>query len=160
MVEHDGHVGQLLKLIDDLGLANDTVVMYSTDNGPHYKHLARCRYHHLPQREELELGRRVSLPAFVRWPGNFPAGVTLNGIVSHEDWLPTFATIAGSPDIKEKLLKGTTINGRTYKNYIDGYNQLDYLTGKVKNRAQGILVRERRRPDRCCAVRRLESSVP
>ena len=72
------------------------------------------------------------VPAFVRWPGHFPAGETLNGIVSHEDWLPTFAAIAGAPDIKEKLLKGVELNGRSYKNYIDGYNQLDYLSGKVK----------------------------
>jgi hypothetical protein len=70
--------------------------------------------------------------AFVRWPGHFLAGETLNGIVAHEDWLPTFAAIAGAPDIKDKLLKGVELNGRTYKNYIDGYNQLDYLSGKVK----------------------------
>jgi arylsulfatase A-like enzyme len=67
-----------------------------------------------------------------RWPGHFPAGTTLNGIVSHEDWLPTFAAAAGAPDIKEKLLKGVDLNGRTYKNHLDGYNQLDYLSGKVK----------------------------
>jgi arylsulfatase len=72
------------------------------------------------------------VPAFVRWPGKFPAGVTLNGIVSHEDWLPTFAAVAGAPDITEKLRNGVELNGRTYKNYIDGYNQLDYLSGKVK----------------------------
>ena len=70
------------------------------------------------------------MPAFVRWPGKFPAGVTLDGIVSHQDWLPTFATIAGAPDIKEKLLKGVELNGRTYKNHIDGNNMLDYLSGK------------------------------
>ena len=68
----------------------------------------------------------------MRWPGKFPAGKTLNGIVSHEDWLPTFAAAAGAPDIKEKLLKGVELNGRSYKNYIDGYNLLDYLSaGKV-----------------------------
>jgi arylsulfatase A-like enzyme len=67
----------------------------------------------------------------VRWPGHFPAGVTLNGIVSHEDWLPTFAAAAGDTDVKERLLKGTTINGREYRNHIDGYNLLDYLSGKT-----------------------------
>jgi arylsulfatase len=72
------------------------------------------------------------VPAFVRWPGKFPEGKTLNGIVSHEDWLPTFAAIAGSADIKDKIKAGVTLNGRQYRNYIDGYNQLDYLTGKVK----------------------------
>ena len=132
MVEHDGHVGQLLKLIDDLGLANDTVVMYSTDNGPHYNTWPDAGTTIFRSEKNSNWEGAYRVPAFVRWPGNFPAGVTLNGIVSHEDWLPTFATIAGSPDIKEKLLKGTTINGRAYKNFIDGYNQLDYLTGKVK----------------------------
>jgi arylsulfatase len=74
------------------------------------------------------------VPCFIKWPGHFPAGVTLNGIVSHEDWLPTFAAAAGAPDIKEKLLKGgVELNGRTYKNHIDGYNLLDYLSGKVKD---------------------------
>jgi arylsulfatase len=68
----------------------------------------------------------------VRWPNHFPAGTTLNGIVSHEDWLPTFAAIAGDPDIKDKLLKGASLNGRKYKNYLDGYNQVDYLSGTVK----------------------------
>ena len=72
------------------------------------------------------------MPAFVRWPGHVPAGTTLNGIVSHEDWLPTFAAAAGDTTVKERLLKGTEINGRTYRNYIDGYNQLDYLSGKAK----------------------------
>jgi arylsulfatase len=132
MVEHDAHVGQLIKLIDDLGLANDTVVMYSTDNGPHYNTWPDAGTTIFRSEKNSNWEGAYRVPAFVRWPGNFPAGVTLNGIVSHEDWLPTFATIAGAPDIKEKLLKGTTINGRTYKNYIDGYNQLDYLTGKVK----------------------------
>jgi arylsulfatase len=68
----------------------------------------------------------------VRWPGKIPAGTVLNGIVSHEDWLPTFAAIAGATDIKEKLKAGVELNGRKYKNYIDGHNQLDYITGKVK----------------------------
>ena len=72
------------------------------------------------------------MPAFVRWPGKFPAGTTLNGLVSHEDWLPTFAAIAGDTTVKERLLKGTTINGRSYRNHLDGYNQVDYLSGKVK----------------------------
>jgi len=67
----------------------------------------------------------------VRWPGHFPANKTLNGIVAHEDWLPTFAAVAGVPDIKEKLRKGTEINGRKYHNYIDGYNMIDYLSGKT-----------------------------
>ena len=72
------------------------------------------------------------VPAFVRWPGKFPAGVTLNGIVSHEDWLPTFAAAAGNPNIKDQLKKGIKINGRDYHNYVDGYNMLEYFSGKTK----------------------------
>jgi arylsulfatase len=132
MVEHDAMVGELLKLLDDLGIAGDTVVQYSTDNGPHYNTWpdAGTTPFHGEKNSNWEGAYRV--PCFVRWPGKFPAGATLNGIVSHEDWLPTFAAIAGAPDIKEKLLKGVNLNGRTYKNYIDGQNLLDYLTGKVK----------------------------
>ena len=132
MIEHDMHVGQLLQLIDELGIADNTIVQYSTDNGPHFNTWpdAGTTPFHGEKNSNWEGAFRV--PCFVRWPGKFPAGTTLNGIVSHEDWLPTFAAVAGAPDIKEKLLTGTTLNGRTYKNYIDGYNQLDYLMGKTK----------------------------
>ena len=132
MIEHDMHVGQLLDLLDELGIADNTVVMYSTDNGPHYNTWpdAGTTPFHGEKNSNWEGAYRV--PAFVKWPGHFPENITLNGIVSHEDWLPTFAAIAGDTDVKERLLKGTTINGRSYKNHIDGYNQLDYLTGKVK----------------------------
>ena len=131
MVEHDLHVGVLLKVLDDLGIADDTVVMYSTDNGPHYNTWpdAGTTPFHSEKNSNWEGAYRV--PTFARWPGKFPAGVTLNGIVAHEDWLPTFATIAGAPDIKEKLKAGVELNGRKYRNYIDGYNQLDYFTGKT-----------------------------
>jgi len=132
MVSHDLNVGELLKLIDDLGLANDTIVQYSTDNGPHYNTWpdAGTTPFHGEKNSNWEGAFRV--PCFIRWPGHFPAGVTLNGIVSHEDWLPTFAAIAGAPDIKERLLKGgVELNGRTYKNHIDGYNLTDYLSGKT-----------------------------
>ena len=132
MVEHDMHVGELLKLLDDLGIANDTIVQYSTDNGPHYNTWPDAGTMPFRSEKNSNWEGAYRVPAFVRWPGRFLAGETLNGIVSHEDWLPTFAAAAGAPDIKEKLLKGVELNGRTYKNYIDGYNQLDYLSGKVK----------------------------
>ena len=132
MVEHDMHVGQLLKVIDELGLTENTVVMYSTDNGPHYNTWPDAGTTPFRGEKNSNWEGAYRVPTFIKWPGHFPAGTTLNGIVSHEDWLPTFAAIAGDTDVKERLLKGTTINGRTYKNYIDGYNQLDYLTGKVK----------------------------
>jgi arylsulfatase A-like enzyme len=133
MIEHDMHVGQLLALIDELGIADNTIVQYSTDNGPHYNTWpdAGTTPFHGEKNSNWEGAFRV--PCFIKWPGQFPAGTTLNGIVSHEDWLPTFAAAAGAPDIKEKLLKGgVALNGRTYKNHIDGYNMLDYLSGKTK----------------------------
>jgi len=132
MVEHDMHVGELLKLLDDLGIADNTVVQYSTDNGVHYNTWPDAGTTPFRSEKNTNWEGAYRVPAFVRWPGHFPAGVTLNGLVAHEDWLPTFAAVAGAPDIKEKLLKGVKLNGRTYKNFIDGYNQLDYLTGKVK----------------------------
>jgi arylsulfatase A-like enzyme len=131
MVEHDAHVGELLKVIDDLGLGNNTIVMYSTDNGPHYNTWPDAGTTPFRSEKNSNWEGAYRVPAFVRWPGHFPAGLTLNGIVSHEDWLPTFAAAAGAPDIKERLLKGTEINGRSYKNHLDGYNQLDYLSGKT-----------------------------
>ena len=132
MVEHDMHVGELLKLLDDLGVANNTIVQYSTDNGPHYNTWPDAGTTPFRSEKNSNWEGAYRVPAFIKWPGHFPAGVTLNGIVAHEDWLPTFAAAAGDTDVKERLLKGTTINGRTYKNYIDGYNMIDYLSGKVK----------------------------
>ncbi len=131
MIEHDGHVGELLKLLDDLGIADNTVVMYSTDNGPHYNSWPDAGTTPFRSEKNSNWEGAFRVPAFVRWPGKFPAGVTLNGIVAHEDWLPTFAAVAGAPDIKQKLLDGVELNGRRYRNYIDGYNQLDYLSGKT-----------------------------
>jgi arylsulfatase A-like enzyme len=132
MVEHDMNVGQLLKLLDDLNIANNTIVFYSTDNGPHFNTWpdAGTTFFRSEKNSNWEGAYRV--PAFARWPGQFPANTTLNGIVSHEDWLPTFAAAAGDPGIKDKLLQGVELNGRKYRNYIDGYNMLDYFTGKVK----------------------------
>ena len=127
MVEHDIHVGELLALIDELGIADNTIVQYSTDNGVHYNTWpdAGTTPFHGEKNSNWEGAYRV--PCYVRWPGKFPAGATVNGIVSHEDWLPTFAAAAGNPNIKEQLREGVELIGREYKNYIDGYNQLDYL---------------------------------
>ena len=132
MVEHDMHVGELLKALEELGLKDNTVVMYSTDNGPHYNTWPDAGTTPFRSEKNSNWEGAYRVPAFVRWPGKFPAGTTLNGLVSHEDWLPTFAAIAGDTTVKERLLKGTTINGRSYRNHLDGYNQVDYLSGKVK----------------------------
>ncbi len=132
MVEHDMHVGELLNLLDELGIAQNTIVYYSTDNGPHYNTWPDAGTTPFRSEKNSNWEGAYRVPAFVRWPGTFPAGKTLNGIVSHEDWLPTFATVAGAEDIKDQLKEGVDLNGRRYRNYIDGYNQLDYLTGKAE----------------------------
>jgi arylsulfatase len=132
MVEHDMHVGQLLDLIDELGIAENTIVYYSTDNGPHYNSWPDAGTTPFRSEKNSNWEGAYRVPAFVRWPGKFLKGKTLNGIVAHEDWLPTFAAAAGGTDIKEKLKAGVELNGRKYRNYIDGYNQLDYLSGKSK----------------------------
>jgi arylsulfatase len=133
MVEHDRHVGKLLKKLDDLGITDNTIVMYSTDNGPHYNTWPDAGTMPFRSEKNSNWEGAYRVPAFVRWPGKFPANVTLNGIVAHEDWLPTFAAAAGDTDVKERLLKGTTINGRNYRAHLDGYNMLDYLSGKAKD---------------------------
>jgi arylsulfatase len=132
MIEHDVHVGELLDYLDELGLAANTIVMYSTDNGPHYNTWPDAGTTPFRSEKNSNWEGAYRVPCFVRWPGHFRKGETLNGVVSHEDWLPTFAAAAGGTDIKEKLREGVELNGRSYKNYIDGYNQLDYLTGEAE----------------------------
>jgi len=136
MLEHDAHVGELLDYLDELGITDNTIVFYSTDNGPHFNTWpdAGTTPFHGEKNSSWEGAFRV--PAFIKWPGNFPAGKTLNGIVAHEDWLPTFAAIAGAPDISEKIMNGITMGGKKYKNYIDGVNQADYLMGKTDESAR------------------------
>ena len=129
MVEHDLHVGQLLDLLDELEIADNTIVLYSTDNGPHFNTWPDAGTTPFRSEKNSNWEGAYRVPAFVRWPDHFPAGKTLNGIVSHEDWLPTFAAAAGGDAIKESLKRGTELNGRKYRNYIDGYNQLAYLKG-------------------------------
>jgi arylsulfatase len=131
MVEHDMHVGKLLKKLDDLGIADNTIVQYSTDNGPHMNTWPDAAWS--PFRGEKntnwEGGWRV--PSMVRWPGKVKAGSVSNEIMHHMDWLPTLLAAAGDPDIKAKLKKGgVKAIGRTYKVHLDGYNFLPHLTGK------------------------------
>jgi arylsulfatase A-like enzyme len=131
MVEHDMHVGKFLKLLDELGIADNTIVFYSTDNGPHYNTWpdAAATPFRGEKNTNWEGGWRV--PAFVRWPGKIEPGTVTNGIAHHMDWLPTFLAAAGEPEIKEKLLKGDVETlGRTYKVHLDGYNMLPMLTGE------------------------------
>lgn len=133
MIEHDMHVGELLDLLDELGIAENTIVMYSTDNGPHFNTWPDGGTTPFNGEKNSNWEGAYRAPTFVRWSGHIPANVTLNGIVAHEDWLPTFAAVAGNPNIKEQLKKGVALNGRNYRNYIDGVNQLEYITGKVED---------------------------
>jgi arylsulfatase len=133
MVEHDMHIGKFLKKLDELGIASDTLVYYSTDNGPHYNSWpdAAATPFRGEKNTNWEGGWRV--PAMARWPGHIQPGMVSNEIVHHMDWLPTFLAAAGAPDIKEKLKSGgVQAIGRTYQVHLDGYNLLPYLTGKEK----------------------------
>jgi arylsulfatase len=133
MVEHDMHVGKLLDLLDELGIADNTIVHYSTDNGPHMNTWPDAAQ--TPFRGEKntnwEGGWRV--PSAVRWPGEIEAGSVSNAIMHHMDWLPTFLAAAGTDDIKERLKEGNVrAIGRRYKVHLDGYNFLPYLTGETE----------------------------
>jgi arylsulfatase len=127
MVEHDGQVGELLDYLDELGIADNTIVIWTTDNGAEV--FTWPDGGTTPFRGEKgttwEGGFRV--PAVVRWPGHIPAGEVVNGIVSHMDWVPTLMAAAGVPDIKEKLLKGHKADNKTFNVHLDGYNMLDYF---------------------------------
>ena len=131
MIEHDLHVGELLNLLDELGIAENTIVQYSTDNGPHFNTWPDAGTTPFRSEKNSNWEGAYRVPCFVRWPGQFLAGETLNGIVSHEDWLTTFAAAAGDTTIKQRLLEGVELNGRKYRNHLDGYNMLEYLSGKT-----------------------------
>jgi arylsulfatase len=129
MVEHDGHVGQLLKKLDDLGITQNTIVIYTTDNGAEV--MSWPDGGNTPFRGEKatawEGGFRA--PAAIRWPGRIQPGQVINDVVSLQDWLPTLMAAAGEPEIKQKLLAGHQAGPRSYKVHLDGYNQLPLLTG-------------------------------
>ena len=129
VVEHDGMVGQLLKQLDDLGIADNTIVLYTTDNGAEV--FSWPDGGTTPFRNEKnsnwEGGYRV--PAMIRWPGVITPGTEINEVVSHEDWVPTLVAAAGEPNVKEKLLTGYEAAGKTFKVHLDGYDQRDLLAG-------------------------------
>jgi arylsulfatase len=130
MIDHDKHVGQLLNLLDELGIANDTLVFYSTDNGPHMNSWPDAGMTPFRNEKNSNWEGAYRVPAMVRWPGKIQPGTVSNEIVSHMDWLPTFLAMAGEPDIKEKLLKGHQAGSKSFKVHLDGYNLLQYLTGQ------------------------------
>jgi arylsulfatase len=130
MLYHDECVGKLLDLLDELGIADNTLVMYSTDNGPHMNSWPDAGMTPFRNEKNSNWEGAYRVPCMVRWPGQIPAGVVSNEIISHLDFLPTFVAAAGDAGIKDKLLKGHKAGKKTFKVHLDGYNLLPYLTGK------------------------------
>jgi arylsulfatase len=131
MIDHDKVVGSLLDKVDELGIAEDTIVIYSTDNGPHMNTWPDGGMTPFRSEKNTNWEGAFRVPELIRWTGRIPAGVVSNEIVQHHDWLPTFLAASGEPDIVDKLKAGHTIGDRTFKVHIDGYNLLPYLTGEV-----------------------------
>ncbi|AZQ61151.1 arylsulfatase [Flammeovirga pectinis] len=132
MMEHDGHVGDMLDYLEEKGLTENTIVIYGTDNGPHFNAWPDGAITHFRSEKETNWEGAYRVPTFIRWPGKLKAGEVKNGLISHLDWLPTLAAAAGEPDIKEKLMKGGyKANGKSFKVHLDGYNMLPYLKGEV-----------------------------
>jgi arylsulfatase len=130
MVAHDENIGKLLNKLDTLAIADNTIVLYSTDNGPHFNTWPDAAITPFRSEKNTNWEGAWRVPAFARWPKKFQAGKVLNGIVSHQDWLPTLLAIAGEPDIAEKLLQGYTAGSKTFRVHVDGYNMLPYFTGE------------------------------
>jgi len=132
MIDHDKNVGQMLDLLDKLGIADETFVMYSTDNGPHRNSWPDAGTTPFRSEKDTNWEGAFRIPLLARWPGHIKPGSVSNVIVQHHDWLPTFLAMAGASDVVDKLKKGYEAIGRTYKNHIDGYNLLPYLTSEAK----------------------------
>jgi len=136
MAELDDEVGAVMKYIKDKGIDDNTIVIFTTDNGAEpftWPDGGQTPFAG-DKGTVMEGGFRV--PCILRWPGHVPADTIQNGIFSGMDWFPTFVAAAGNPDITDQLLKGVTLGDRTYKNHLDGYNQLDLITGKTDKSAR------------------------
>jgi arylsulfatase len=140
MIDHDKNVGELLDYLDELGLTENTLVMYSTDNGPHRNSWPDGATTPFRSEKDTNWEGAFRIPMLVRWPGKIKAGSISNEIIQHHDWLPTFLAMAGDPNVVEELKKGYQAIGRTYKNHIDGYNLLPYLTGKEESSPRKFFV--------------------
>jgi arylsulfatase len=128
MIDHDRNVGEVLEYLDELGVTEDTFVMYSTDNGPHRNSWPDAGTTPFRSEKNTNWEGAFRIPMIVRWPGKIEAGRISNEIVQHHDWLPTFAEMAGAPTVVDELKKGYKAIGRTYKNHIDGASLLKHLT--------------------------------
>ena len=132
MIDHDKNVGTVLKALEDAGIANNTFVMYGTDNGPHMNTWPDGAMTPFRNEKNSNWEGAYRVPGMVRWPGKIKPGTVSNEIVSHLDWLPTFLAMAGDSNVTEKLLKGHKVGDMIYKVHLDGYNMLPYLTGKTE----------------------------
>nr|WP_079235514.1 MULTISPECIES: arylsulfatase [Pseudomonas] len=136
MLEHDDQVGMILQKIKDLGIEDNTIVIYSTDNGNEFMYFPDGGYAPFRGEKGTTWEGGVRVPALIKWPGHIPAGREGNGIQSHEDLFVTLAAAAGLPKLKDDLLSGYKMNGTNYKVHLDGYNNLDYWTGKSDKSAR------------------------
>ncbi|MFD2942537.1 arylsulfatase [Flavobacterium notoginsengisoli] len=136
MIEHDETIGSILKALDDLGIADNTIVVYSTDNGPHMNTWPDGAMTPFRSEKNTNWEGAFRVPCIVRWPGHIKPGTVTTELMSHNDWIPTFASIAGEPDIVNKLLKGYSANGKTYKVHLDGFDQSKFLEGKTPKSAR------------------------
>src|SRR6476619_7188528 len=132
MVEHDGMVGELLKLVDDLGVADNTIVVYTTDNGAEVFTWPDGGTTPFKGEKATNWEGAFRVPMCIRWPGVIKPGQVINDMCAHEDLIPTFAAAAGEPDLVAKVLKGYEANGKTFKVHLDGYNLMPFLKGEVK----------------------------
>lgn len=132
MIDHDKNVGTVLKAIDDAGIADNTFVMYSTDNGPHMNSWPDGAMTPFRNEKNSNWEGAYRVPCMVRWPGKIRPGSVSNQIVAHHDWLPTILAMAGDSEVTEKLLKGYKVGDMTYKVHLDGYNLVPYLTGQTE----------------------------
>jgi len=136
MIEHDETIGSILKALDDLGIADNTIVVYSTDNGPHMNSWPDGAMTPYRSEKNTNWEGAFRVPCIVRWPGVIKAGQVSNELMSHNDWMPTLASIAGEPDLTNKLLKGYNANGKSYKVHLDGFDQSNFLQGKTQKSAR------------------------
>jgi arylsulfatase A-like enzyme len=132
MIDHDKHVGTVLKALDDAGVADNTLVMYSTDNGPHMNTWPDGAMTPFRNEKNTNWEGAFRVPCVVRWPGKVKPGTVSNQIVSHLDWLPTLAAVGGDADVSAKLRAGHKIGDATFKVHLDGFNLVPYLTGEAK----------------------------
>jgi arylsulfatase A-like enzyme len=131
MIDHDKAVGDMLDYLDKLGIADDTIVFYSTDNGPHMNSWPDAGTTPFRGEKNTNWEGAFRVPAMVRWPKKIKAGSVSTQMISHLDWMPTILAAAGDPDITDKLLKGYKAGDKTFKVHLDGYNQLPFLTGQT-----------------------------